>query len=251
MGSGAGHRRPAVRIAAPTGRVRRRGCALRCWTAPRCPAEEECALRSVGAHAGMVPRARRGGAAPRHAWWTRVNDRSGRGPRGAGPGPGPAPPVAATPGATDALVDDVRRPGRGPVPSGPGRRGQPVERWRNGAHATRASGTSIPGPGRRSAMASTEQEEFPDDGRSLLPRRSTVASDTPAPTRSARRVLCVGPPIDAATPPRSCSTRDAELPTRVHDCTAPAPCSRSARDSRRRTRAHDAMQLRIALALAA
>jgi hypothetical protein len=87
---------------------------------------------------------------------------------------------------------------RRPVPSRPVRHGQPVG-WRERAHARGRA--SIAGPGRRGAMVSTEQEEFPADGRFLRRVEQRSRPDTPAPTRSARGVCCsaVGPPTDAAT----------------------------------------------------
>ena len=87
MGSGAGHRRPAVRIAAPTGRVRRRGCALRLLDGAavpgrrgvRAPFRRRTHRHGAALSPGAAPPRHRATAPPRHARSTHVNVRSGRG----------------------------------------------------------------------------------------------------------------------------------------------------------------------------
>jgi hypothetical protein len=242
MGSGAGHRRPSVRIAAPTGRVRRRGCALRCRTAARCPDEEECTLRSVGARARKVQCSHRGDAtAPRMvdarepSFWA----------RGARQGPCRRR-QAATPGATDALVETCAR-GRSPCRRG---RVDTVSRWSDGEmKQARAAG-------RPALVLAAERHGVhgargvPDDSylsAALIDGRSRP--DTPAPTRSARNV-CSAPDRRSMWPrhPRSRSTGDTGC-RRVHTARRAAR-HRTAR-SGERAHGHDATQLRIALALAA
>jgi hypothetical protein len=162
MGSGAGHRRPAVRIAAPTGRVRRRGCAPPVLDRAGCPTEEECALRSLGATPAWCPVLAEGGAAaPRvvdarersfwstEARWGAGGDAAGRGHTGSNRCPGRD---RATKGESPCRQGTV----------GPWTMAKRVRARRRTSIARPR--TSIARPSGLSAMASTEQEEFPDDG---------------------------------------------------------------------------------------